>query len=68
MPSPRKKPSHTEAEDRWVSSYEASRIARVSRLALYERALSGEVATTKVAGRRVFAREDVERIAAPAVA
>ena len=64
----RKKLNREAGEDRWLSAYEAARVAGMSRLALYERALSGEVESAKVAGRRVFNRNDVERLAAAAFA
>lgn len=64
----RKKLSREAGRDEWLSAYEAAKVAGMSRLALYERALSGEVESAKVAGRRVFKREQVERLTATVAA
>lgn len=49
---------------RWLSPREAADLLGCSRLALYERALSGEIKTMSASSRRYFDRKDVERAAA----
>lgn len=51
------------SDDRWMGARDAAETLGISRLALYERALSGEITSAKVAGRRVFDRDDVMRAA-----
>jgi hypothetical protein len=54
--------------EHWMGAREAADALGISRLALYERALSGEIATVKVDGRRKFARADVLTAATTAAA
>jgi hypothetical protein len=50
--------------EHWMGARDAAAALNLSRLALYERALGGEIATVKVAGRRLFARADIAKMAA----
>lgn len=55
--------------EHWMSGAEAQTALKLgSRLSLYELALAGEIATVKVAGRRLFARADVTKLAASVAA
>lgn len=63
MPMTRKPVSQPPAADQWMGAREAADALGISRLALYERALAGEIASQKVAGRRVFDRADVMKAA-----
>lgn len=50
--------------EHWMSARDAAAALGIARQTLYERALDGEIATVKVAGRRPFSRADVTKLAA----
>ena len=62
-------PAELYPADQWMSGADAqAALGYGSRLKLYEAALSGDIGTVKIAGRRLFARRDVQKLAAKSAA